>query len=57
MQENKNTQPIDDERKLGIRGAMGCVAIIAIAVIGIGISLVIMYVRSILNGSKEFFIN
>lgn len=57
MQENKNNQPIDDERKLAIRGAMGCVAVIAVAVIGIGISLVIMYVRSILNGSKEFFIN
>lgn len=57
MQENKNNEPVDDERKLAIRGAMGCVAVIAVVVIGIGISLVIMYLRSILGGSKEFFIN
>lgn len=57
MQENKNNTPIDDERKLAIRGSMGCIAVLAIAVVGIGISLVIMYLRSILGGSKEFFIN
>ncbi len=56
-EENKNKLPADDERQSAILGSMGCVLVLVIFVFGIGISLVIMYLRSILNGSKEFFLN
>ena len=57
MQENKNSNSIDDERKLSIKYSMGCLLIIVVTVFGIAISLIFMYLKSILGGSKEFFIH
>jgi hypothetical protein len=57
MDENKNNQPIDDERKQSIRYTFGCLLIIFIGITSIVIGLIFMYLKSITTGSKEFFLN
>jgi len=56
MDENKNQTPIDEERKQSIRFTFGCLLVMFIGISIIVISLIIMYLRSILGGSKEFMI-
>jgi hypothetical protein len=56
MEENKNNQPIEDERKQSIRYTMGCLLVIFLGISSIVVGLIIMYLKSIMNGSKEFFI-
>ncbi len=56
MDENKNQTPIDEERKQSIRFTFGCLLVIFIGISLIVISLIVMYLRSIFGGSKEFMI-
>lgn len=57
MEENKNNLPIDDERKQSIKWTMGCALCIFLGISGIVVALIIMYMKSILTGGKEFMIN
>ena len=56
MDENKNNEPIEDERKQAIRYTFGCLLVIFIGITSIVIGLIILYLKSIMTGSKEFMV-